>query len=520
MEKDNKNKGILSKIESKYLGLIEKCLTPKVIFIVLTVIYIAGLIPLFWIGRYNYPCADDYSFGAACRAVWVESYSIPAVLSRAAVRAWEYYLNWAGCMSSSFFMALQPAVFGEGVYRITPLIMIGIVSFGTVYFMHVLFVKGLKCSPYIIHSITMLMLFMMIQRMPEPAEGLFWYNGAVHYTFMHGVSLFFYGMLISAAVEKDSKKKRRSFIFSSIPAIIVGMGNYMTALNIGIVLAFLIFFLIINKKLKEQSFIFIPAGIFYLTFIINVIAPGNAVRETASNGMNPLKAVLVSFYYALDYCLGEWSGWELLVFIALVATFFWNACRNLEFSFSYPLPVVMLNYCILSAMITPPLFGTGNIEAGRIKSLIYIMYILLLTLTVCYVTGWARKRFAGMGASVEDGKGSSFSYNSKLVIGFGMLFFLFGAIICTIPKPDYFTFGTAAVDILNGNAAAYGEAMQERVEIYNASAGKDVEVEPLPVRPELLCTSDISPDSNDWVNLGVCRFYRLESVRVRITDND
>ena len=72
----------------------------------------------------------------------------------------------------------------------------------------------------------------------------------------------------------------------------------------------------------------------------------------------------------------------------------------------------------------------------------------------------------------------------------------------------------AAVDIINGNAKSYAEAMQERIEIYNNSAGMDVEVKPLPVKPKLLCTSDISEDSEDWINLGVCRFYGLNSVRV------
>lgn len=515
MEKDSKKKSVISRIGRNGLGFIEKCITPKSLLIVLVIVYIAGLIPLLWIGSYAYPCADDYSFGAACRNVWVESHSVSAVLSRAVLRAWEYYLSWAGCMSSSFFMALQPAVFGENVYSITPFIMIGIVSLGTVYFMHVLFVRLLKCNSAVIHSITMLMLFMMIQRMPKPAEGLFWYNGAVHYTFMHGISLILYGMLLSALIEEDGRKKRRGFILSVIPALIVAMGNYMTALNVGIVLAFLILFLIWGKGWKKQRFILIPASLFYLAFIINVAAPGNAVREASSGGMNPFKAVFVSFYYALDYCLGEWSGWETVIFVILTATFFWNVGKNVKFDFPYPLPVVLLNYCILSAMITPPLFGTGNIEAGRIKSLIYIMYILLLTLSVCYVTGWAKKRLGrSINITADTDEGGLISRNSKLVIGCCMAFFLFGVVICSIPKPGYFTFGTAIADILNGNAAAYEKAMRERAEIYNASFGKDVVVEPLSARPELLCGSDISADSNDWVNQGVCRFYRLNSVKV------
>lgn len=516
MKKDSRKGPVLADMGYKCGEVLDRLITPKSLLFFLITIYIVSLIPLFLLGSYNYPVADDYTFGAACREVWVESHSIAAVLARAATRAWEYYLNWAGCMASSFFMALQPAVFGEGCYKITPFLMIGILSISTLYLMRIIFIKLLKCDSYLIYSITVLMLFVTIQCMPEPAEGLFWYNGALHYTFMHGISLFFYGSLISALIQQNGRKKCRGFIFSAILAFIAAMGNYMTALNVGIVLAMLILGLVIGKKFKEQRLILIPAIAFYLSFLVNITAPGNAVRAAGSDGMNPLKAVFASFYYVLDYCLGDWSGWVVLIFSAITAVLFWNSSKRVEFTFPFPLFIVFMNYCILSAMITPPLFGTGNIEAGRIKSLIYIMYILLLTLTVCYVTGWAQKKTEAKRSaeSAEMTKSSKLSLNSKIVVSGCIVFLLAGSVLCLIPNPEYYTFSVAVTDIVNGNAAAYGNAMQERINIYNASAGSDVEVKPLPAKPKLLCTADISEDSEDWLNLGLCRFYKLNSVRV------
>lgn len=514
----------LSGIAGKFIKFLDGVVTPKSLLCLLVTVYIASLIPLLWIGCYNYPAADDYTFGAACRNVWVETHSVIAVLARALLRAWEYYQNWAGCMSSSFFMALQPGVFGEGFYKVTSFLMIGIISLSTLYLMHVIFVKLFGCNPCLIHSISMLMLFVMIQCMPDSAEGLFWYNGAMHYTFMHGISLFFYGVLISAVLEENHRKKRLSFIISAFLGLIAGMGNYMTALNVGIVLALALIGLIIGKKFKGQQLIMIPSIVFYLSFIINMTAPGNAARAAVSGGMNPIKAVFASFYYVLDYCLGAWSGWVTLVFAIITAMLFWNASKGVDFDFPCPLFVAFMNYCILSAMVTPPLFGAGNIEAGRIKSLIYMMYILLLAFTVCYVTGWAQKRLgaeAVLGKKDAEAAGmvkaSQLSLNSKIAVSGCIVFLLIGSALCLVPNPEYYTFSVAAADILNGNAAAYGAAMQERADIYNASAGMDVEVGPLPAKPKLLCTSDISADSEDWVNLGVCRFYGLNSVRVDIS---
>ncbi|MCH5250734.1 MAG: hypothetical protein J1E98_12405 [Lachnospiraceae bacterium] len=524
MKKESGKRITLSAMLDKCINFLDSIITPGRLLCLLIVVFIAGLIPLFWIGVYNYPVADDYTFGAACRGVWMESHSAIAVIVRAATRAWEYYQNWTGCLSSSFFMALQPAVFGEGLYKITPVLMVGIISLGTVYLMNIIFVKLLKANAYLSNSIIVLMLLVTIQRMPEPGEGLFWYNGALHYTFMHGISLFFYGLLLSAFMQKSERKKCRDFIISAILGFIVGLGNYMTALNVGIVLAMLIFAIVLLKRFKQQRLILIPAVVFYLAFIMNITAPGNALREAVSEGMSPFKAIFVSFYYVLDYCIGEWTGWAELVFVILIATFFWNASKGIDFKFPCPLFVILLNYCILAAMITPPLYGTGNIEAGRIQSLVYIMYILLLTLTVCYVTGWAQKRFdenrtvaldeaAKVNSTAEKLLAKDFlSVNSKITVTACIVFLLFGSLLCVIPQPEYYTCSIAAVDLLNGNAAAYGEAMQERVEIYNTSAGLDVEVAPLPAKPKLICTSDISIDNEDWVNAGVCRFYGLNSV--------
>lgn len=530
MKKESDKKTALSAMLGKCINFLDSFVTPKRLLCFFIVVYIVGLIPLFWIGTYNYPVADDYTFGAACRSVWVESHSVMAVIVRAATRAWEYYHNWAGCLSSSFFMALQPAVFGEGFYKFTPVLMVGIITLGTFYLMNVIFVKLLKANAYLINIITVLMLLITIQRTPEPCEGLFWYNGAVHYTFMHGISLFFYGLILSALMQKSERKKCRDFIISAILGFIAGLGNYMTALNVGIVFAMIIFAIVLSKSFKQQRLIVIPAVVFYLSFIMNVTAPGNALREAVSEGMSPIKAIFVSFYYVLDYCLGEWTGWVELVFVILIATFFWNASKDIDFKFPFPFFVIFINYCILAAMITPPLYGTGNIEAGRIKSLIYIMYILLLTLTVCYVTGWAQKWFnenrtvaLDAAAKINSATGKFaenylLSINSKITVTVCIVFLFFGSLICVIPQPEYYTCSIAAVDLLNGNAAAYGAAMQERVDIYNTSAGLDVEVAPLPAKPKLICTSDISVDREDWVNAGVCRFYGINSVCLEVVE--
>ena len=70
-------------------------------------------------------------------------------------------------------------------------------------------------------------------------------------------------------------------------------------------------------------------------------------------------------------------------------------------------------------------------------------------------------------------------------------------------------------DLLNGSAAAYGDALKERMEIYRSGGEGIIEVESLPTQPVLLYFSDIKEDSEDWENKGLSRYYGFEGVVVR-----
>ena len=79
---------------------------------------------------------------------------------------------------------------------------------------------------------------------------------------------------------------------------------------------------------------------------------------------------------------------------------------------------------------------------------------------------------------------------------------------------DYYTFCYALADIFIGSAKEYGDALKARSNLYN-SGSSAVEVEALPTQPELLYFSDIKSDPEDWENRGLCRFYGLDSVKVK-----
>lgn len=84
-----------------------------------------SLILVLWIGFYDVPSADDFTYGAGMHQVWKNTGSLLEVLRAAAqsVRGW--YLVWQGTFSAIFLMCLQPAVFDAGLYRMVPILMVG-----------------------------------------------------------------------------------------------------------------------------------------------------------------------------------------------------------------------------------------------------------------------------------------------------------------------------------------------------------------------------------------------------------
>lgn len=486
---------------------IVNLVTPKSVAVFFTGLFSVTLAPLLLLANYVYPCADDYTFGSRCHFIWVETHSLRATIWQAMKGAVDLFYSWAGCVSSSFFMILQPAVFGEKAYRITPYLMIGLVSVGTTCFLYVLGKRLLKGSGWYVQSIAMIFLIMVIQCAPGPNQAYFWYNGAVHYTLMYGFLMFLYSTVIVSLLEDNQKKKIGCCIIASILSFIVASGNYLTALN-GILMSILLLLgLFITKNFRKNILLLVPLCFYYIMFALSVLAPGNKVRESVSIGMPPIKAILVSFYYLFNYCFGTWMNWMILCMIAIIVVLFWNMVYNIKFQFPYPILVVAVLMGLAAAMMTPCLFGMGNIEAGRISTVIYTVFLLYLIICVCYVTGWIQKH------CFQIKKSYDFSFQSRLVVLFCIGLLLFGTIITMIPEPQSFTSSEAVRELLSGEAKAYAQTMENRAIAYH-SGEKELVVEPLEVYPILLFVSDIKENPLDWENQGVCRFFDLTSVRV------
>lgn len=485
---------------------LETWITPRTLSWFFFAVYIISLIPMFVIGLYNYPSADDYSIGSDVRQAWVASHSVVLTVWQAILRAVEDWFIWMGYFTSNFLMAIPPCVFGEKWYTLTTVIMVGSISLSTGYLLHQIFVKILKADKYISRTVICIMLFFTMQCMVGRVEAFYWYCGAANYMLTHSMSMCFYGMLVSLAVNKHGKI---FVIAASVLGFLVGGANQMTALNVAIVLFVALVVIFYAKRWKEKWNVLLPIIAFYLGFILNIASPGNWIRSEISQGMGPVKAVMISLLYGLEYCLGEWTDWSVLVMIIALIPLLWKLTEKTKFQFSYPVVVILFGFGLVSAMMTPPLFAVGNIAAARLQAITFTMYMVVLVLCELYVVGWIRKKyFVEKEAKVSNG----FSADIMIFLMSCVLFFGVGAGLIVIANPHYYTSSSAMTDLLNGSAKQYGEALAIRAQMYN-SGEKDIVVDALETEPKLLYFSDIAEDPEDWQNRGLSRYYGLNSVR-------
>lgn len=246
----------------------------------------------------------------------------------------------------------------------------------------------------------------------------------------------------------------------------------------------------------------VPFISFIVAFLLNVLAPGNIKRMDVSTGMNPIKSIFVSLYYYFDYCINEWTTWPVILLIVFLIPVFItiNHKNNGDLKFKSPLLIVLLGYCITSATMTPVLFGSGSIEAGRIQNITFITYILTLIFSEWYVIGWIM-------AKVELPKIESLAPFLSIITAI----FVFAYALTFLPDPYKFTTTSALTDIANGSAKTYASELDSREEMY-ISGKKNITIHYLTSHPALLFVNDMEGSDNQWIRDAVCIRFNLETL--------
>lgn len=478
-------------------------------------IVIISILPVLYISRYDHPSADDYGYSMAIHYALQDGAGPLEIIKTAFDNSAFYMQHWQGLYSSAFILSLQPGVFGEQYYAITPVIIIVMLYLGTAAFFGAIlkYMLGARRRPALF--IAMVVVFYMVQAMPAPCEGLFWFNGAVNYLFFWGIMMCEAAFLIRYWFQ--SKNGIIPMLVAALLSFIISGGNHVTAF---VCILFNLTGCGLALWKKKKPLMLLPALVGIIGFIINITAPGTAVRM-AKDGrtVGVLDTIIHGGYHAL-VCNTTYMTFSMLMLFAVLTPIFVYLIRRskqrIRFSFTICLCMVLFDFVIIAAMYCVPYYAMKSMGRGRIYDTRFVMYVLLAVITYGYALGclinhWGKRRHQRI-----DIHGKKTCRNAA---GAAVLFAACYIAVCGGGINNSSTGLGAVRSLYGGYAQQYDAEYYTRLEILEDETVENAELPPFAVQPKLLFFSDVEADRNIWPNTTVAAYYGKKSVCVR-TENE
>jgi len=386
---------------------LSRFFTEKVNTIIILAVFFFSLSPIIIVGLHSRLSLDDYAFSAVSVHIPSDGYlqhhiqrSVRyamqntgiAAVPRAVFRTvWDNYFGWQGTFTAVAVFSVHPAViFGDALYPLTMIFTLFALIGSTAFLMKSVFGKGwvLPC---------VLMLTASIQWVPGMPQTFFWWNGSAFYTFFYCTMLINIGFKLRFLRGYDSRAGRLCHV-AWVVAIcfldfLIGGGNYVTALMNFLVNGLVLLMLLGLRLGKHKSMctaLFAVASLAGL--LISALAPGNAVRQGMMGQSNPvLWSVNASVTLALRD-LAHWTSPVILLLAICAVPWMWRCAKETEFSFPFPLLVVISTFLLFASQNAPPLYAMGFGGDYRLRNIVFYSYIWLVFGNMFYVLGWLGKR--------------------------------------------------------------------------------------------------------------------------------
>lgn len=463
---------------------------------ILLVLFLVTLVPIGLVSAYDRMDFDDYDYSVLTHAAVRDDGSALGLLRAAGQTVSDTYQNWQGTYSAVFLFSLQPAIWGQGWYAVTPWILIGALVLGLGCFTFAVFVVALRQDRRVWLLVWMLASILCVQFPRDPSEGFFWYNGGMFYTFFFGLLLIWLALIIDLTNRQQTSRTGnwlRGVVLALLGGIIAG-GNYPNALLLGV---FLIGYILwSSRKHKAILPILISSLVVYgVGFAFSILAPGNAVRQALLEQQTPLRAVFSAISGTPVRLLGQLLrhpgvlAMLLLVWTPLSVVL----AQRVERRFRFPLLIPIASFLMLVAMYTPSYYAMSNAGSYRLWNIVMFAFYLLLMLNVFYFIGWWKRRFP-----VGFGKTLAFLQRWKRLAPVYLLLTVCLSLALSGVGPSFGidrespTSVRALEALQDGSAKAYAEAFDEQVHAIERCTCGEAMVQLIPEPCTLLPDGDLT----------------------------
>lgn len=491
------------------MNLLKKVELHKCIGYVCLIGFILSLIPLLYVSKYNHPTGDDILYGLDAHLAWEETGSVGEAVAAASQGVVSNYYRWQGTFSAMFLMHLQPTVFSEDAYFLTPFIVIGLLLWGSYYLLK-------QVSKYIAPmerverlAVWSVVMFMALQWVIAIGEAYYWFNGAVYYSGFYGIMMLLLGMVCKYYHEGG----RLRLIMISLLTVFLGGSNYITLLVTMIIMMLIVDYGIWKKNPHKWGLLWVFL-LLLASFAISAAAPGNANRQEMSASLPAYKAILFSLWQGFNY-LKIWLNEWWILGIVLLMPIFLRMYPRMKYKFSYPLIVVGFLYGLFCAMQCPTYFSMASTGPGRVLNLIRYGFVMCSYTAVFYVGGWAYRKVKSVLPIAEADRHSLIKELKVIWIVLFAVTLGFGGMIGlrddTIKEASTIK---ALSDIVSGCGEAYNLEYENRLEVLRQSQDGDIVFKPFVNQPKTVYVGDLGQDASVVSNAAMAKWYGQKTVIV------
>ncbi len=481
---------------------LNKLINKKIVFIICLIAFAILLYPVVKVAFYTHPSADDFNYGINTINK-IKDVGLFGVLSGAFKTIAYFYKTWQGTFSAIFLFALSPAVIGPNFYFLTTVIVLLVFLLSLLFFFKSIMINYLKCDKYIYYISTIIFFLLAVETLPSINQGLYWWNGASYYMIFFSLELVQISLLIDTYINNKKKKN----ILMCVLAFIIGGGNFITALQQIIILSISTMVLFLVKKDKSSL---LPLLFSIIGLGISALAPGNANRAAGVIGMNPIKAIILSFYHSYVFMF-QWIKPISIVCLIMIAFLLIPYIEKTMFKFKGMFLVLVMSFCIFSAEFTPTLYSQSSIGEGRLWNIIYISLLLAILFNMVYFVGYIINRMKEKKIIKNYDKIINYFLEGKAVIM--LVFLILVGSLMYFNKNTMTSYLTYEI-IQNGQAKTYNQESKERQEILENKQIKKVEFKKLTYMPYPIFYVDYTSDKNHWLNTPVAEIYNKDYVIV------
>lgn len=479
-------------------------ITKKYAIIISGTILLVLLVPLFIAAFFNRPSADDFCQPFYAHKAYLD-HGFLAVFPASFNQMIDSYKYWNGVFFSMFLSACPITIFNEKLAIIFPYFFILLLIFSIYTLINVLS-KIFSYSKKIVLSATVMIFFMMIALIPSLAEGIFWYSGAINYTFMFSLSLILLASLLQLCFLCSNTSKLRkniSLTLICLLSFLLGGGNFTTSTCL-VVIYFFLFLLLLCKRNNFRFLILIPFASFLIGYVVSIKAPGNAIRQT--NFTKP--TLLISIYNCFkDTYLFVCQYMDLqfiilsLLFLPISFVLVKSIKTNKNFNFPYPFMVSVLSFLLLASGFMPPEYSMGGLGPARLLNIQYFMLVLLYFINMIYYLGW----ILHLSSSIKFSKISTINIRKLTNI-----ILLFLVLFSPLWLNSHLSFLQTAKELKNGIIQEYAKEFDTNIERIKTTPASVVTVKNFSVTSSIIMP--ISLAQGNWALNGLQIYYNKDKI--------